>query len=85
MTKALPLSIIQYGLQDKKLYHVARVSGVSYPTLKKILDDGENANVTSSVCKKVSHYLISAMPGIVGMKVPPVLNETKVVVPEDIL
>lgn len=54
--KLLSLSEIKTGLADKRLYKVAEITGLSYPTLKK-LADGENSNYTMSTIKSVSDYI----------------------------
>jgi len=52
----LSLEEIQELLQDKKLYTVAEVTGLSYPTLKK-LNDGKAENYTFKTLRKVTDYL----------------------------
>ncbi len=52
----LNLEQIKEGLADKRLYKVAEITGLSYPTLKK-LADGQNSNYTMSTIKSVSDYI----------------------------
>ena len=44
------------GLQEQKLYVVARATGISYPTLKK-LHDGEEHNFTVDTLKAVLTWI----------------------------
>lgn len=52
----MSLEEIQNQLQDKRLYVVAKVTKLSYPTVKK-LADGKLANYTYNTIFKVSKYL----------------------------
>lgn len=52
------LDDIKKGLADKRLYKVSEITGLSYPTLKKMAD-GKNSNYTMSTIAKVSEYLNS--------------------------
>jgi len=54
----LSLKEIQEGLQDKRLYTVARSTGLSYPTLRK-LAEGKAKNPTIETLKAVSNYLLN--------------------------
>ena len=47
---------IESLLKDRKLYIVAKKTGLSFPTLKK-LADGKEGNFTYNTIKKVSEYL----------------------------
>lgn len=57
-TKAplLTLEQIKINLADKRLYKVAEITGLSYPTLKKMAD-GEDANYTMATVQAVSQYI----------------------------
>lgn len=57
-TKAplLTLEQIKNNLADKRLYKVAEITGLSYPTLKKMAD-GEDANYTMATVQAVSQYI----------------------------
>lgn len=52
----LSLEKIKEGLADRRLYKVSKLTGLSYPTLKK-LSDGVDANYTMSTIKAVSKYI----------------------------
>lgn len=52
----LNLEQIKLHLVDKRLYKVAEITGLSYPTLKKMAD-GEDANYTMATIKAVSKYI----------------------------
>lgn len=52
----LPLEEIQKALEDKRLYKVAKTSGLSYPTLRK-LAKGEDLNYTLGTLKAASDYI----------------------------
>jgi hypothetical protein len=52
----MSLEEIQAKLQDKRLYIVAKVTKLSYPTIKK-LADGKPENYTYNTIFKVSKYL----------------------------
>jgi len=52
----LTLKEIKEGLQDRRIYVVAEVCGLSYPTIKAMAD-GEDKNFTIDSIKKVSEYL----------------------------
>lgn len=52
----MSLEEIQKQLQDKRLYVVARVTKLSYPTIKK-LADGKPENYTYNTISKVTKYL----------------------------
>ena len=54
----MSLDDIKKGLADKRLYKVSEITGLSYPTLKKMAD-GKNSNYTMSTIGKVSEYLSS--------------------------
>lgn len=57
--KELPLMTlaqIEAKLKSRRLYFVARETGLSYPTLKKMAD-GENANFTMATLRAISDYL----------------------------
>ncbi len=54
----LNLEEIKAGLKDKKLYVIARQLEISYPTLKKFLDDKYH-NFTIETLTKVSNYIKS--------------------------
>lgn len=56
--KLLNLEQMRNGLKDKKLYMVAEITGLSYPTLKKLLD-GKDNNPTYETIVVVSRYLIN--------------------------
>lgn len=58
-TRLLSLEQMQNGLKDKKLYTVAELVGLSYPTLKK-LADGKDTNPTYETIAAVSAYLINS-------------------------
>lgn len=60
MSDILTLLQIKDGLKDKRLYIVAKSTGLSYPTLKK-LADGEDANYTRETLQKVSQYISGAI------------------------
>lgn len=57
-TKAplLTLEQIKINLADKRLYKVAEITGLSYPTLKKMAD-GKDANYTMATVQAVSQYI----------------------------
>lgn len=55
-TNILSLSEIKANLADKRLYKVAELTGLSYPTLKK-LANGDDCNYTMSTMKAVSAYI----------------------------
>ena len=59
MTKILSLRQIKEGLKDKRLYVIAKVTGLTYPTLKK-LADGKDSNCTMKTLQKVSSYLTAS-------------------------
>lgn len=52
----MSLEEIQERLKDKRLYIVAKITGLSFPTLKK-LADGKKENYTYNTIKTVSNYL----------------------------
>lgn len=52
----MTLEEIQKQLQDKRLYVVARVTKLSYPTVKK-LADGKPENYTYNTIFKLTKYL----------------------------
>lgn len=52
----LTLDQIKNNLADKRLYKVAEITGLSYPTLKKMAD-GEDANYTMATVQVVSQYI----------------------------
>lgn len=54
--KLLDLSDIKKGLSDRRLYKVAEVTGLSYPTLKK-LANGDGSTCNMSTIQTVSDYL----------------------------
>lgn len=56
MNDLLSLQQIKLHLTDKRLYKVAEITGLSYPTLRK-LADGEDANYTMATIKAVSKYI----------------------------
>ena len=56
--RILSLSEIKEGLKDKRLYVVAKRTGLSYPTLKS-LADGLDQNYTTDTLKTVSKYISS--------------------------
>lgn len=47
---------IQDALKDKRLYMVAKATGLSYPTIKK-LADGKELNYTVDTLKAISKYV----------------------------
>ncbi len=57
-TKILSLDAIQDYLSDKRLYVVAKETGLSYPTLRK-LADGVETNYTLSTIRAISEYVHS--------------------------
>ena len=56
MNDLLSLQQIKLHLTDKRLYKVAEITGLSYPTLRK-LADGEDANYTMATIKALSKYI----------------------------
>jgi hypothetical protein len=58
----LPLTEIQEGLKDKRLYMVAKKTGLSYPTLKK-LAEGQDCNYTVETLKSASNYVRNSRGG----------------------
>lgn len=57
-TKILPLHVIKDYLSDKRLYVVAKETGLSYPTLRK-LADGVETNYTLNTMRAISEYIYS--------------------------
>lgn len=55
-TNILSLSEIKANLADKRLYKVAELTGLSYPTLKK-LANGDGSTCNMSTIQTVSDYL----------------------------
>tara|TARA_R110000782_G_scaffold202168_1_gene290804 strand:- start:126 stop:326 length:201 start_codon:yes stop_codon:yes gene_type:complete len=60
----MTLEDMQEALKDKKLYVVAKATGLTYPTLKKIAD-GKVSNHTYSTLLKVSDYLTPPVKKVV--------------------
>ncbi len=56
--RLLNLEQIRNGLRDKRLHSVAKVVGVTYPTLKKLVDDPK-ANPTYNTLVVISDYIIN--------------------------
>jgi DNA-binding phage protein len=56
MYNILSLKEIKEKLQDRRLSVVAKSTGLSYPTLKRMLDDDSDANYTLSTLTKISEY-----------------------------
>ena len=52
----LSLDQIQIHLKDKRLYKIAKETGLSYPTLKKMAD-GKDANYTMNTILPISKYI----------------------------
>lgn len=52
----LSIGQIKEALKDKRLYMVARATGLSYPTIKK-LADGKELNYTVDTLKAISKYV----------------------------
>lgn len=52
----LSLEQIKEGLADRRLYKVSEVTGLSYPTLKK-LANGDDCNYTMHTIRVVSSYI----------------------------
>jgi DNA-binding Xre family transcriptional regulator len=52
----MSLAQIEVKLKSRRLYFVAKETGLSYPTLKKMAD-GENANYTLATLRAISDYL----------------------------
>lgn len=50
------LKIIKDGLQDRRLYAVSKATGLSYPTLERLLK-GDNPNPTLNTVRVVMGYL----------------------------
>ena len=48
---------ISVGLRHKRLYHVSRASGVSYPVLKRLADKRDQ-NFKTHTLRKISRYII---------------------------
>lgn len=59
MSEILSIEQIKKGLKDRRLYVVAKRTGLSYPTIKKLADGGSfNCNIKTLIA--VSNYLNSA-------------------------
>ena len=56
-TEILTIKEIADALKDRKLYHVANATGLSYPTVKKFAD-GKDENYTLDTIKKISEYIL---------------------------
>lgn len=56
--RLLNLEQIRHGLKHKRLHNVAKVAGLTYPTLKKLVDD-PNANPTYNTLVAISDYIIN--------------------------
>lgn len=54
----LSLDQIREGLRDRRLYAVAKETGLSYPTLKK-LSEAQDLNYTTETLRAVSKYVLS--------------------------
>ena len=52
----LSIDEIVEALKDKRLYVIARRTGLSYPTVKK-LADGKKENYTLDTLKRISNYI----------------------------
>lgn len=55
-TEIMSLDDIKKGLEDRRLLKVSEITGLSYPTLKK-LANGDDANYTLATIIAVSEYL----------------------------
>ena len=63
----LSLTEIQEDLKDKRLYIVAKKTGISYPTIKK-LAEGKDCNYTIKTLKSISQYIKNKRIGIKNKK-----------------
>lgn len=55
-SELMTLQQIQDALKDRRLYVVAKETGLTYPTVKKMAD-GKELNYTLNTIKAVSRYL----------------------------
>lgn len=55
-TEIMSLDDIKKGLEDRRLLKVSEITGLSYPTLKK-LANGDDVNYTLATVIAVSEYL----------------------------
>ena len=55
-SEIMTLQQIQDALKDRRLYVVAKETGLTYPTIKKMAD-GKELNYTLNTIKAVSKYL----------------------------
>jgi len=58
-SRILNLSQIRNALKDAQLYKVAKIAGVTYPTLSKMLNDPD-ANPTYKTLSAVSGYILNS-------------------------
>lgn len=56
----LTIAQIRWMLEDRRLKLVAKRAGLTYPTLRKIVDGEEN--VTDTTLTKIRAYLSQPMP-----------------------
>ena len=56
--RLLNLEQMRNGLRHKRLHSVAKIVGITYPTLKKMVDDPD-ANPTYRTIVAVSDYIIN--------------------------
>lgn len=58
-TQLLSIDEIRQNLKDKRLYKVAEACGLSYPTIRRVIDDPAT-NCTMKTLRRLSDYVVNS-------------------------